>query len=402
MQIKKSTVYYWTFIVVLYVVVICCYRGCRDESDTPGPGPEPTPGNILLTVKQAQDALYVIGIVRDRVEVGGLKTTEDVREALYGELGKDYREKILNKLGKPPIESMRDQLDVLAGSIEVIDATSDEVIDEEQFDDASVSAEAPYIWQDEIVWTEIPKQRDSVTAAQSRTPIFHDVYSYADSRAIWTRDTALTNIHETMHFIPHLVPGKNHLVNKFVYYKEGKGAFVKEPKLKTKEMYSYIPDRFKQKDRIWRWDTYLVRTTAKDRPNFPIVDNLYDAWNCYLTDSKAALEMYERSMIRGDSREIDGAMEFLVICSGALIAVHEKEPQFDDFKQLKAIHAMLVDKAREIIIPGLKTPMAEGESTIKEVLRDFLDYNINGKMLDGLKEIYGDAWFNEKILSLGR
>ena len=130
--IKKETLCYWLVIFVLQVVVIAWYFGLS-RPDTVRPVPDsvvvpivpipdtPAPPVVLdelvMSPVQARLTRQAIELIREDVLRGSISTTELAIQALYALLPSSVRQRVLQELGTPDIEYMRDALDILDGKI---------------------------------------------------------------------------------------------------------------------------------------------------------------------------------------------------------------------------------------------------------------------------------------------
>ena len=97
---------------VLWLITLGLQCTKRASIDTIAP-----PDQLMMTEEQARLTRQAIELVREAVVVGRLQTTELTLEALWAELPRSVRERVMKALGNPDMESMRDALDILDGNI---------------------------------------------------------------------------------------------------------------------------------------------------------------------------------------------------------------------------------------------------------------------------------------------
>ncbi|MCL2005798.1 MAG: hypothetical protein FWG73_06500 [Planctomycetaceae bacterium] len=119
--IKKQTLYYWLAIFVLQVLFVAWYQGLlvpdTVKPDTDSVVPPVVPGELVMTATQAGLTQQAIGMIRDDVEHGQIRTADLAIQALSALLPSSVRQRVLQELGNPDIEYMRDALDILDGKI---------------------------------------------------------------------------------------------------------------------------------------------------------------------------------------------------------------------------------------------------------------------------------------------
>jgi hypothetical protein len=99
---------------ILQVLFIAWYQGLLSR-DTVRPTPPPT--DLVMTSVEAMLTRQAIELIREEVVSGTLQTTDLTLRALYAELPRSVRERVLTVLGEPDMDYMRDALDVLDGKI---------------------------------------------------------------------------------------------------------------------------------------------------------------------------------------------------------------------------------------------------------------------------------------------
>ena len=108
---------YWLVIAALQAAFIAWYQGMLTFDMVVKP--TLPSGSTVMTEAEARLTRQAIELVRSDVVNGSLRSTELTREALSALLPRAVRERVLNELGNPDMEFMRDALDVLEGKIVV-------------------------------------------------------------------------------------------------------------------------------------------------------------------------------------------------------------------------------------------------------------------------------------------
>ena len=108
---------YWLVIFVLQAAFIAWHQGILTFDMVVKPA-LPS-GNAVMTEAEARLTRQAIELVRNDVVSGSLQSTELTRETLSAHLPRAVRERVLQELGHPDMDFMRDALDVLEGKIVV-------------------------------------------------------------------------------------------------------------------------------------------------------------------------------------------------------------------------------------------------------------------------------------------
>ena len=119
--IKKHTLYYWLVLFVLQALFIAWYQGLLSLDSKPAPPapapPAPVSNDMVMSAIQARLTKQAIEIVREDVEQATIRTSDLAIQALSALLPSSVRQRVLQELGTPGIEYMRDALDILDGKI---------------------------------------------------------------------------------------------------------------------------------------------------------------------------------------------------------------------------------------------------------------------------------------------
>lgn len=194
----------------------------------------------------------------------------------------------------------------------------------------------------------------------------------------------LTNVHESQHFMAHEHDSSTAAADKFIYLKNGQGAFWPEPKLLTQGIWDAI------KHQGTTYNTYIA-----SRPTQPLGENIVDEWRAYLTEEIVAIQM---AAIKGQKSGISGlvlgGVEFLYYNAAALHALKTKEPTFlSGSPQAVAIFAMLAEEARYWTIDrGLTVGLWSFPSSANAVLAELRTGTGSAPIRATLQSLYGPVW----------
>lgn len=245
------------------------------------------------------------------------------------------------------------------------------------------AAPEDYDWMDHIDFYEI----DSVgrSCDEGRYGVHYcDVMDHTINP--YLASDLLTNVHETQHFMLHENDGATPAADKFIYWRQGKGAFFLEPDITTGDVVEFIADEYLV------YDTYIAQRLSQ-----PLGENIVDEWCAYLTEEIVAIQM---AHIEGETSGVDGlvvaGVEFLYYNAAALHALTVKEPSYlEDNPQSLAIFAMMAEGTKEWTIDqgvdvDLFTSWANDRA--KQQLADFRTSPANEPIRQTLRELYGEAW----------
>jgi hypothetical protein len=184
----------------------------------------------------------------------------------------------------------------------------------------------------------------------------------------------------------------------FFYFGEGKGAYVDFPKTNlTKNVYGALPSGVQAIVEKGMTEEFIhlsrVRQYLIDQPKqWPNVLYLFDEWNAYITNAKAALEMIEaKTYTYGPTDEVDGAMDFLYFCNVAMVVTQQSEPTYLQNKQFKAIYALMMEETMQVVRAGLKVPEFRNFHA-NALMQHFISDPANEKSRQLLKQMYGADW----------
>jgi hypothetical protein len=104
----KKTYVYWAAIVVLQILFIAWYQGLLTLDTV-------KPSALVMTEAEARLTRQAIELVREDME--SMRTTAHVLDALRSHLPSRVRDAVMNELGEPDMEFMRDALDILEGKL---------------------------------------------------------------------------------------------------------------------------------------------------------------------------------------------------------------------------------------------------------------------------------------------
>jgi len=240
-----------------------------------------------------------------------------------------------------------------------------------------------YDWKSEIEFVSVAARAYTGNTHGSAT--FKDIISHTKN-PYHMNDGVLTGIHETAHFLLHEVRGRQG--TKFIYYKDGQGAFLPEPKTLTGRIVPHLPSNILSEQTISMsvHDLYISR-----RLNQPLGENIFDEWLAYIVETKTLVEStIAKTPVKNDS--VDGAsVQFLYYCAVAMHTVWTEEKALFNQKNFKAIFAMLAEEAsathQQLI--GLTSIRSDRAKRLMEHLRTAPS---SQGIRDSLKAIYGADW----------
>jgi len=237
-----------------------------------------------------------------------------------------------------------------------------------------------YDWEKHINFVDVAPSKFSGNTYTSEH--YKDVMSHVQRP--YLQDSALTIVHESHHFLLHEQDGKTAARDKFVYHKQGKGAYYLEPNLKTLAVDQSLPSAIVSKGKLYK--TYI-----KSRPNQEIGENMVDEWQAYIAENISLIEATKNGTnITNDS--VEGAStEFLYYNATAMMRLAKDEPAHLEKENTKAIFAMLAEKTRWIH-DNMKDMNQLSTSHSQEIF-DHLQSNEESKEIrEALKKIYGAGW----------
>lgn len=274
------------------------------------------------------------------------------------------------------------------------DSSTDDTGDARPVDGATGVDAAPdatpsgYDWMAHIDFHEIAATGFSCNEAQYGVR-YCDVMGHTQSP--YLSSDLLTNVHETQHFMLHENDGATPENDKFIYWREGKGAFFLEPGTVTSDVAEYIAHQYTV------YDTYIAQ-----RPSQPLGENMVDEWCAYLTEEIVAIQI---AHIDGQTSGVDGlvvaGVEFMYYNAAALHALTVEEPSYlEENPQALAIFAMLAEATKEWTIDqGIDVDLFSSwaNDRAKGELDDFRDSPDNEQIRETLRELYGETWTNSVL-----
>jgi hypothetical protein len=248
--------------------------------------------------------------------------------------------------------------------------------------DSGTKPSGDYDYTKHIKWHTIPSTGKSCNTA-SYGQFYCDVMTHTKS-PYYGSDT-LTNVHETQHFMAHENDGTTPASDKFIYFRNGKGAFFPEPTMTTQGIYSSI------KLKGTTYNTYIA-----GRPGQKLGENIVDEWRAYLTEEIAAIQIAKIKGQTSVSGLVLGGVEFLYYNAAMLHALHTKEPSFlANNPQAKAVFAMMAEETKlwtidQGVDKGLffSSTNAKAKATLAEIATGANGAHIRST----IKAIYGPVW----------
>lgn len=214
---------------------------------------------------------------------------------------------------------------------------------------------------------------------------YRDVMSHASRK--YTNDSPTTNAHETQHFLNSEVRNRSGAHDNTVYVGEGKAGLVPEPRMHAREVRNYVPPTMK---RASRYDLYVIRQVDS---SWSEVLYLFDEWSGYRADVRVAVEMMRAGKLGVLGNEVcvgDGAVEFLHFGAAAVAALREKEPDYLQDQQFKAMFALLAEETVNYVKEGAGNRTIDCEaSRYLELFRASPEVERNRQVI---REWMGPAW----------
>lgn len=206
--------------------------------------------------------------------------------------------------------------------------------------------------------------------------LYRDIMEHTPPSERWfAADAGLTtNAHETHHGLQHAV-SQTREEHHFVYFGDGVGAFVPEPKTglrplrtnadgtvvytidahtATPHVVARLPARVAELART-RTKTYLL---APGRQTYGVI-SLLNEWNAYLASARIGLELHAVGYYDGyrtatSFRRTDlmtGPVDFLYFVTAGIAALAEREPDYLAQRggQLAAVYALFAEETIELV-----------------------------------------------------
>jgi hypothetical protein len=245
-----------------------------------------------------------------------------------------------------------------------------------------------YDYKKHIKWHTISSTGKSCSVA-SYSAFGCDVMSHTKSP--YYGSDIMTQVHETQHFMAHENDGSTPAADKFIYYKNGQGAFFPEPNIKTQDIVASI--KFKGTT----YNTYIA-----SRPTQKLGENIVDEWRAYLTEEIAAIQLAQaKGQTSGISGLVLGGVEYLYYNACMLHALQTKEPSyFQNNPQGKAVFAMLAEETKLWTIDqGVKKNLFFSLTNQKaqSTLNDIATGATQSHLRTTLRSLYGSTWTNRVL-----
>ena len=244
---------------------------------------------------------------------------------------------------------------------------------------------AAYDWRTELHWVQVPESPWG--GSNQGSTYLTDVMNHTTDR--FESAEPPTNGHESMHGLLNQMNNLTGDSDQFVYWKEGKGAYVMEPLLHASHIKEYLPEGARQITQS-RHDLYLVEQVAA---YFPNVLYQFDEWNAYVTGATVATEIFRAGQWNdGGTDAVDGAMDFVYFASAAALALQENEPNYIATNdQFKAAYAMLAERSIEMVNAGVTMEPFSGFHAA-ELKQHFVSSPENQRIRTMLSRWLGARW----------
>ncbi len=244
-----------------------------------------------------------------------------------------------------------------------------------------------YDYKQHIKWHTIPSTGKSCSVASYST-FGCDVMTHTKSP--YYQSDIMTQVHETQHFMAHENDGATAASDKFIYFKNGKGAFFPEPNIKTQDIVASI------KFQGTTYNTYIA-----SRPTQKLGENIVDEWRAYLTEEIAAIQLAQaKGQTSGISGLVLGGVEYLYYNACMLHALQTKESSYFSNPQGKAVFAMLAEETKLWTVDqGVKKNLFFSLTNQKALatLNDIATGASQAHIRTTLRSIYGSTWTNRVL-----
>jgi hypothetical protein len=160
------------------------------------------------------------------------------------------------------------------------------------------------------------------------------------------RDNPATTAHETLHGIHSVMRGATAVFDTFIYYRQGTGLYVKEPKANLQDVRNHIGASFRKLSQS-KYDLYLIQQSS----DWPNTLYLFDEWAAYIASAATAIEAqaagrWTSTFANKNSDPIEGVSEFAYFCSAAILSIKNIDPDYlKHTKQFKAAFAMNMEES---------------------------------------------------------
>jgi hypothetical protein len=152
-----------------------------------------------------------------------------------------------------------------------------------------------------------------------------------------------THAHESLHGLNSVMRSRTRDLDNFVYFGNGKGAYVIEPRENSKDIRNHIGGTYRQLA-SFRIDIYLTRQ-ALSWSNTLFV---FDEWSAYNATTRSAVEIFRAGQWNNEfnSDPVDGLADFIYFSSAALLTIKKIDPDYlIKNKQFKAVFALQMEES---------------------------------------------------------
>jgi hypothetical protein len=218
------------------------------------------------------------------------------------------------------------------------------------------------------------------------SPHFRDVLSHTNDRF---NDVDLVTIaHESMHGLVNEMRNATQEKDQFVYFENGKGAYILEPRLDSSLIRKYVPAGARE-IASHTYQTYLLSQVAQWR-NFLM---FFDEFNAYKTGVRVGVEVVNARQWRGESRDfVAGVVDFIYFAGAAVQALKVNDPNYLNTNvAFKAAFAMVTEESMKYVAEGVKMREYNGTHA-EQLLTHFKTSPENEAIRTTLKEWMGTAW----------
>lgn len=189
-----------------------------------------------------------------------------------------------------------------------------------------------------------------------------------------------TNVHETVHGINNALSNSRKEHRAF-YAGFCRAIWIKEPKIKMKDIIEHIPDILKE----YRYKLYFVTQIKywEEVGLYPV-----DEWSAYISGGECAVDDYHKLGTAEKADNVSGALEFSIYCTALAKTVKIKDKDYwDSYPQFKNSIKFFLVRAEKVFYEGKDIFPSNKQDHLlhnlqkhrdAEPIRDFLLEEFNG------------------------
>ena len=244
-----------------------------------------------------------------------------------------------------------------------------------------------YDWRSEAQMADVPAQ--SFTGENYGSHYYQDIMSHTKPDYF---DEPATSAHETLHGLHSDMRQKTAAKDGFVYYGNGKGLYIVEPKDTLADVKNYVGPSFQQLAKT-NYDMYLV----KQLQYWKNAIYLFDEWTCYIATARTAIEAqmagkWTAQFAASHTDPIEGLVTMMYFNSAAILSIKKADPEYvKTNKQYKAAYAMTMEESAYLVNHARNTPYW-AKSRAYGKLENLQTAADAAPVRAAIKELMGDAW----------